>query len=66
MRLENYPQCATQCATQLDSQNQMKRANFSELEVNQLALITEIAKRELKTNSHLQKIFELYHAFRWY
>ena len=26
MRLENYPQCATQCATQLDSQNHMKRA----------------------------------------
>ena len=26
MRLENYPQCATQCATQWDSQNHMKRA----------------------------------------
>ena len=27
MRSENYPQCATQCATQWDSQNHMKRAN---------------------------------------
>ena len=26
MRMENYPQCATQCATQWDSQNHMKRA----------------------------------------
>ena len=26
MRLENYPQCATQCATQWDSQKHMKRA----------------------------------------
>ena len=26
MRLENYPQCATQCATQWDSENHMKRA----------------------------------------
>ena len=29
MRLENYPQCATQCATQWDSQNHMKRCNES-------------------------------------
>ena len=29
MRLENYPQCATQCATQWDSQNHMKRATKS-------------------------------------
>ena len=27
MRLENYPQYGTQCATQWDSQNHMKRAN---------------------------------------
>ena len=26
MRMENYPQCATQCATQWDWQNHMKRA----------------------------------------
>ena len=26
MRLEKYPQCATQCATHWDSQNHMKRA----------------------------------------
>ena len=26
MRIENYPQCATQCATQWGSQNHMKRA----------------------------------------
>ena len=29
MRLENYPQFESQCATQWDSQNHMKRANLS-------------------------------------
>ena len=28
MRLENYPQCESQCDTQWDSQNHMKRANM--------------------------------------
>ena len=27
MRLKNYPQCESQCETQLYSQNHMKRAN---------------------------------------
>ena len=27
VRLENYPQCATHCATQWDSQNHIKSAN---------------------------------------
>ena len=29
MRMENYPQCESQCATELGSQNHMKRATGS-------------------------------------
>ena len=54
MSLENYPQCATQCATQWDSQNHMKRAIET---LNKRLHLDLSSTLWAEIRSHYEKIF---------